>query len=116
VYGNSEATHLRAPSVTQKQPRLTILGDEDMFRFLLLALFVAFASAFHSPMAARSQLDVSMNEAPKAPKSGYTLTMAGGQRTVADVYAAQKKAAKAEALKNEVELDIKRTQKGWTTQ
>jgi len=87
-----------------------------MFRFLLLALFVAFASAFHSPMAARSQLDVSMNEAPKAPKSGYTLTMAGGQRTVADVYAAQKKAAKAEALKNEVELDIKRTQKGWTTQ
>ena len=59
---------------------------------------------------------LAMNEGPpKPPKAGYTLTLAGGQRTVADVYKDQKKAAKSYVQKDEVELDIKRCQKGWTT-
>ena len=58
-----------------------------------------------------------MNEEPQmkpAPTSGWSLTMAGGQRTVEDVMKAQKKAAKSQSGKDG-ECDIKRYEKGWTT-
>ena len=52
---------------------------------------------------------------PKAPKSGFTLTLAGGQRTMEDVRKAQRKAAKSMDIyaKTEPELDLKRTESGW---
>lgn len=52
-------------------------------------------------------------EPPKAPKSGWSLTMAGGTRSVADVYADQRKAAKNSYQKKDVECDIERYEKGW---
>ena len=39
-----------------------------------------------------------MNDAPKPPKKDFMLTLNGGRRTVEDVYADQKKAAKKEDL------------------
>mmetsp|Transcript_39784 Transcript_39784/g.65955 ORF Transcript_39784/g.65955 Transcript_39784/m.65955 type:complete len:94 (+) Transcript_39784:66-347(+) len=52
----------------------------------------------------------------KPPKKDFMLTLAGGTRTIEDVYAAQKKAAKAyNSLKADGECDIKSYQKGWTT-
>lgn len=51
----------------------------------------------------------------KAPKSGWTLTLAGGTRTIADVRAARKKAEKSYVQKDEVECDITRYEGGWTT-
>ena len=60
--------------------------------------------------------EATRDEAPKAaPKSGWTLTMAGGTRTVEDVYAAQKKAAKAYIQKKDVELTSDKRNSGWTT-
>ena len=59
-----------------------------------------------------------MQEAPaphKAPSSGWSLTMNGGVRTIADVYADQKKAAKSYIQKDEIESDLKRYETGWTT-
>ena len=52
---------------------------------------------------------------PKAPKSGFTLTLAGGQRTMEDVRKAQRKAAKSMDIyaKTAPELDLKRTESGW---
>lgn len=49
------------------------------------------SGASASPMTGRI---VPTGAAAKAPKSGWTLTLAGGTRTVADVYEDQKKAAK----------------------
>ena len=88
----------------------------------MLFLVSAFFNGFVLPGPAVAPVRttaLSMNgaqaEPPKAPKAGWTLTMAGGQRTVQDVYADQKKAAKGYIQKDEVECDIKRTEKGWTT-
>ena len=50
----------------------------------------------------------------KAPTSGYTLSLDGGERTIADVKAAQVKAAKG-FTKADGDSDLKRVQKGWTT-
>ena len=52
---------------------------------------------------------------PKAPKSGFTLTLAGGQRTMEDVRKAQRMAAKSMDIyaKTAPELDLKRTESGW---
>ena len=62
---------------------------------------------------------VPYTEAPKkAPKSGWTLTMANGQRTREDVYAARDKARTAYekgTMGGYGESDISRTEKGWTT-
>mmetsp|Transcript_21505 Transcript_21505/g.43559 ORF Transcript_21505/g.43559 Transcript_21505/m.43559 type:complete len:92 (-) Transcript_21505:346-621(-) len=87
-----------------------------MFRFLLVALLVALTSAFTAPLASKVGSSIVMNAAEatrdsasaiqqsqttgqvvptkKAPKSGWSLTMGGGTRTIEDVYADQKKAAK----------------------
>ena len=60
--------------------------------------------------------EATRDEAPKAaPKSGWTLTMAGGVRTLDDVYAAQKKAKKAYNGGQDGKSDLSRYQKGWTT-
>ena len=76
------------------------------------------------PRAAASlRSRVAMNEATrdgsadvyKGPKAGWTLTLNGGIRTVEDVYAAQKKAAKGYQPKDELGSDVVRYQKGWTT-
>lgn len=87
-----------------------------MFRFLALALIVAFASAFTAPIAARASMSITMQQQPqepaqKAPSSGWTLTMAGGERTVDDVKKAQKKAAKSYDQKDG--CDDKEYKKGW---
>ena len=49
-----------------------------------------------------------------APKKAWTLTLAGGVRTVDDVRKAQQKAAKA-LTEKDGECDLKRYEKGWTT-
>ena len=56
-------------------------------------------------------------EVKPAPKSGWTLTMAGGARTVDDVWASQEKAAKKymSGAGKDGESDIKAYEKGWTT-
>lgn len=94
-----------------------------MFRFLLIAFFLALATAFVPPLSvARSPLNLKMSEIVKAeevkaPKSGWSLTMNGGARTIDDVRKAQEKAAKSYAVRvsGDVEVDTKRTEKGWTT-
>ena len=52
---------------------------------------------------------------PRAPRSGWSLSMGGGQRTLADVRRDQRKAAKKYMAEKEGECDIKRVQSGWTT-
>ena len=52
---------------------------------------------------------------PKAPKAGWTLTMAGGVRTMADVRTDQQKAAKKYMNDKDGQCDLKRYQTGWTT-
>ena len=95
-----------------------------MFRFLFIALFVALTSAFMAPVqpAKLSMSKVAMNEAtrdaapPPPAKSGWSLTMAGGQLTREMVKKAQQKAAKAAAGPDDssgVPDDVKRYAKGW---
>ncbi len=93
-----------------------------MMKIVLLFASLFGAHAFVLPGPATAPLRVavvSMNgaEPVKAPKSGWSLTMAGGERTVEDVYKAQQKAAKSEDIyaQREPELDLKRTEKGWNT-
>lgn len=64
-----------------------------------------------------SMQELVVADVKKAPSSGFTLSMAGGVRTVADVYAAQEKARKKEDIyaTRDAEVDVKRTQGGWTT-
>ena len=105
-----------------------------MFRSIVLALLVALSSAFMAPFVPAAQRSmIVMQEQPtgmrtpapagtpmkKAPKSGWSLTMAGGQRTVADVYEARDKARKAyekttmgEDGKSDLTMKV---YKGWTT-
>ena len=92
-----------------------------MFRIVVLALLVALSSAFVAPFAPAQRSMIVMQEQPekKAPKSGWSLTMAGGQRTVADVYEARDKARKAyekttmgEDGKSDLTMKV---YKGWTT-
>eukprot|EP00322_Chrysochromulina_rotalis_P008216 CAMPEP_0115853282 /NCGR_PEP_ID=MMETSP0287-20121206/13424_1 /TAXON_ID=412157 /ORGANISM="Chrysochromulina rotalis, Strain UIO044" /LENGTH=93 /DNA_ID=CAMNT_0003307355 /DNA_START=132 /DNA_END=413 /DNA_ORIENTATION=- len=92
-----------------------------MIRALVLALSALSANAFVLPAPGVSPLRTTVAamqeqqpEPPKAPSSGWTLTLGGGTRSVEDVYAAQKKAAKSLQGKDG-ECDIKETQKGWTT-
>ena len=79
--------------------------------------FVAPASAVVSRRAAVTMNEATRDSAPpvhKPPSSGYTLTLNGGTRTIADVYASQAKAAKG-YMKGDGDCDVKRTNKGWTT-
>jgi len=78
-------------------------------------------SAFTAPVGVQSKLTTAasmrtslvMNEPPKPPSSGYTLTLNGGKRTVQDVYNDQKKAAKKEYPTNVQTGGY--TASGWTT-
>jgi len=91
-------------------------------KFALLLLSLLSVNAFVGPVSVAAPLRTSSptmqqqpQEPPKAPKNGWTLTLAGGSRTVADVYKDQAKAAKSYIQKDEVEMDYKRTKAGWTT-
>lgn len=90
-----------------------------MFRFVVLALLVALSHAFMAPVAPAAQRSsIVMQEGRKAPKSGWSLTMGGGQMTVEDIYKAQEKAKKSyekSAVGGDGESDLSRYQKGWTT-
>jgi len=62
---------------------------------LLLSVLSVSAYVLPGPVTRPPQRSsLVMNEAPKPPKKDYMLTLNGGVRTVADVYADQKKAAK----------------------
>ena len=89
-------------------------------KMMVVGLGALSASAFvlPGPAVAPAPMRVNtpvMQEQPKAPKSGWTLTLAGGSRTIEDVRAARKKAEKSYIQKDEVECDIKRYEVGWTT-
>ena len=90
-----------------------------MMKLTLLLVSALSANAFvlPGPVAAPPRCGVFMNEEPKKPfpKAGWTLSLNGGQRTIADVYKAQKKAADKENLyKNPVKLGGYNSD-GWTT-
>tara|TARA_B110001452_G_scaffold251078_2_gene239808 strand:+ start:300 stop:572 length:273 start_codon:yes stop_codon:yes gene_type:complete len=89
-----------------------------MFGLLFAApAFVAPASAVVSRRAAVTMNEATRDAAPpvhKAPSSGYTLSLTGGVRTIADVRADQAKAAKG-YTKGDGSSDLKRINKGWNT-
>lgn len=98
-----------------------VTGTKGMMKLVVLLLVsVLSVNAFVLPgptVAPLRATALAMKEAePKpVPKKDWTLTLAGGTRTVDDVWKAQKKAVKAYVQKEEVFCDVKNYEKGWTT-
>lgn len=91
-----------------------------MFRFTVIALLLAVSNAFMAPAlhAQRSSIVMQEQPRPKAPKAGWTLSMAGGVRTMEDMRKDQAKAKKAyekSTMGGDGESDMKRYETGWTT-